>query len=169
MGRQLVRVPIDFSWPIGMEWFGFNLPLIECRLCGGTGMKPALPGAKNRDCDLCRGAGSISVQIDLPEGDGWQMWETTSGTGSAMSPVFETPEELARWLADTRASAFADRTATYEQWLAIITGPGDACSTVETKDGTVSGVEYQGDALISQKRDSGTSEQESATPVTGNG
>jgi dihydroxy-acid dehydratase len=29
-----------------------------------------------------------------------------------------TPEELARWLADNNASAFASMTATYEQWLA---------------------------------------------------
>jgi hypothetical protein len=54
-----------------------------------------------------------------PPGDGWQMWETTS-VGSPMSPVFATPEELARWLADTGASAFGSMTATYEQWLATI-------------------------------------------------
>ena len=46
-----------------------------------------------------------------------QMYEDTS-EGTPISPVMETPEELARWLADNNASAFGDMTATYEQWLA---------------------------------------------------
>jgi len=49
----------------------------------------------------------------------YQMYETTS-EGTPISPVMETPEDLARWLADNHASAFADITATYEQWLCII-------------------------------------------------
>jgi len=49
----------------------------------------------------------------------WQMYEDTS-EGTPISPVMKTPEELARWLADNNASAFADMTATYEQWLATI-------------------------------------------------
>lgn len=44
------------------------------------------------------------------------MYEDTS-EGTPISPAFETPEELARWLADTGASAFGGMTATYEQWL----------------------------------------------------
>lgn len=61
------------------------------------------------------------------------MYETTS-EGTPISPAFATPEELARWLADNGASAFADDTATYEQWLdtcrlgwapsAVVTGRG---------------------------------------------
>jgi hypothetical protein len=49
----------------------------------------------------------------------WQMYEDTS-EGTPISPVMETPEELARWLADNDASAFAGMTATYDQWLATI-------------------------------------------------
>ena len=45
------------------------------------------------------------------------MYEDTS-EGTPISPAFETPEELARWLTDNGASAFGDMTATYEQWLA---------------------------------------------------
>jgi hypothetical protein len=45
-----------------------------------------------------------------------QMYESTS-EGTPISPVMETPEQLARWLADNGASAFGDMTATYEQWL----------------------------------------------------
>ncbi|MCK5445108.1 MAG: hypothetical protein KAI73_05745, partial [Rhodospirillaceae bacterium] len=49
----------------------------------------------------------------------WQMYETTS-EGTPISPPMETPELLARWLADNNASAFAKDTATYEQWLSTI-------------------------------------------------
>ena len=44
------------------------------------------------------------------------MYETCS-EGTPISPAFETPEELAHWLADNNASAFGSQTATYEQWL----------------------------------------------------
>lgn len=65
-----------------------------------------------------------------------QMYEDTS-EGTPISPVMETPEELARWLADTGASAFGNMTATYEQWLAVCRG-GWAPSAVAIvrEDGT---------------------------------
>ena len=55
----------------------------------------------------------------FPEGTATMlcMYEDTS-EGTPISPAFATPEELARWLADTGASAFGGMTATYEQWLA---------------------------------------------------
>ncbi len=46
-----------------------------------------------------------------------QMYETCT-EGTPISPVFASPEELARWLTDTGASAFGDMTATHEEWLA---------------------------------------------------
>lgn len=88
-------------------------------------------------CPTCKGATIHPDDVDLedpepfdpPTGDGWQMWETTS-EGSPISPVFGTPEELARWLADTRASTFGSMTAGYDQWLAMIVGPGWAPSAI---------------------------------------
>lgn len=59
----------------------------------------------------------------------WMMYETCS-EGTPISPAFETPEELARWLADNGASAFGSMTATYEQWLATIRRGGTSCSMV---------------------------------------
>jgi hypothetical protein len=55
----------------------------------------------------------------FPEGTATMlmMYEDTS-EGTPISPAFATPEELARWLADSGASAFGNMTATYEQWLA---------------------------------------------------
>lgn len=84
-------------------------------------------------CLVCEGHGSVErwsgqraeaeawEPVEPPEGDGWQMWETTS-EGSPMSPVFATPEELAAWLAETGASMFGGTTATKDHWLSIITG-----------------------------------------------
>lgn len=68
----------------------------------------------------------------------YMMYETTS-EGTPKSPAFATPEELARWLADTGASSFADMTATYEQWLRVARG-GYACSAVVTGGVMESGV-----------------------------
>ena len=67
------------------------------------------------------------------------MWENTS-EGSPMSPVFASPEELARWLSDTRASTFGKDTATYDQWLKMIVGTGWAMDAVGSQGGLVSGV-----------------------------
>lgn len=67
------------------------------------------------------------------------MYEDTS-EGTPISPAFETPEELAKWLADTGASSFGSMTATYEQWLRICRG-GFAPSMVITGGAIRSGVE----------------------------
>lgn len=84
-------------------------------------------------CPTCKGHGSVEKYegqrgeaeaweyVEPPVGEGWQMWETTS-EGSPMSPVFPTAEGLAHWLWISGASLFGDRTATYEDWLAIVKG-----------------------------------------------
>ncbi len=68
----------------------------------------------------------------------YQMYESTT-EGTPISPVFDTPERLARWLADNKASAFADMTATYEEWLRVCQG-GYAPSAVIDADGMRPGV-----------------------------
>lgn len=76
------------------------------------------------------------------------MYENTS-EGTPISPKFpNTPEgedELARWLADNLASAFAGRTATYEQWLGTIRKGGWAPSAVLTGSTLRSGVALVGE------------------------
>jgi hypothetical protein len=69
----------------------------------------------------------------------YQMYESTS-EGTPISPVMETPEELARWLADNNASAFAGQTASYEGWLRVCKG-GYAPSMVMTGNVIQSGVD----------------------------
>lgn len=70
----------------------------------------------------------------------YQMYETCT-EGSPISPVCASPEELARWLADNGASASGRLTATYEQWLGMILGPGWAPTLVRDENGLRSGVE----------------------------
>jgi hypothetical protein len=69
----------------------------------------------------------------------YQMYENTT-EGTPISPVMETPEELARWLADTEASAFVSLTADYDYWLRICQG-GWAPSAVVKGGAIQSGVE----------------------------
>ncbi len=68
-----------------------------------------------------------------------QMYETCT-EGTPISPIFATPEELARWLADNKASVFGGMTATYEQWLSTCKR-GWAASAVISNNTMVSGVE----------------------------
>lgn len=67
------------------------------------------------------------------------MYEDTS-EGTPISPAFATPEALARWLADTNASAFGYEGASYEAWLAVARG-GWAPSMVISGGRIMSGVE----------------------------
>lgn len=75
------------------------------------------------------------------------MYESTS-EGTPLSPAFATPEELAKWLVDNKASAFAGETASYEAWLRIARG-GYAPSAVSINGGgLMSGVEALKDDRI---------------------
>ena len=67
------------------------------------------------------------------------MYEDTS-EGTPISPAFKTPEELARWLVDNKASAFADETGSYEGWLRVARG-GWAPSMVTSATGIMNGVD----------------------------
>jgi hypothetical protein len=103
-------------------------------------------------CEYCKGEGRIWPNAETkqkyetweptepPPGEGYQMWETTS-EGFPMSPVFKTPEVLARWLAEVKASLFGHQAATYEEWLSMIKGSGWAPSAACIDErGLISGV-----------------------------
>ena len=132
------------EWSIGP---GFGHDSLNCWIVvGAEAERLGLPST----CPTCEGhaihpddiaASEAWEPTEPPEGDGWQMWETTS-EGSPISPVFATPEDLARWLADTGASAFGSQGATYEQWLGMIVGPGCSVGSVVLAGGRmISGVE----------------------------
>jgi hypothetical protein len=116
MGQKIKRVPLDFDWPLNVIWPGYrsNICGIIDDLTDGTGMG---------HCETCRsfcrligrkinihnGCPENMDTFEVPKGPGWQLWGH-SFADSPVSPVFETPEEFARWLAE-------EQEGTYEQWL----------------------------------------------------
>lgn len=110
--------------------------------CAALGVDP--------ECQHCHGHGEIWPSEDAkalyegwereepPEGAGWQVWETVS-EGSPISPVFSTPEDLARHMATTKWGG--DSGTTYEQWLKFIVGPGWAPSLVASNGVVETGVQ----------------------------
>lgn len=105
-------------------------------------------------CKRCKGEGSTwdTKENKLkaarwrskepPKGKGYQLWETVS-EGSPISPVFETPEELADWLATSSDYKWAsnDKGTTRDQWLKFIVGPGWCPSMIMDSTGVHTGVQ----------------------------
>lgn len=101
-------------------------------------------------CQVCKGEGTIWdspedeqaaeawTSTEPPTGDGYQIWETVS-EGSPISPVFATPEELARHMAGTKWGA--DKGSSYESWLRFINGPGWVPSMVMDSAGIRTGAD----------------------------
>ena len=83
-----------------------------CQHCGGHGVDPEVYATYE-----------AWEPSEPPAGDGWQMWETTS-EGSPQTPVFRTPEELARYCAE-HATIFGSESADYPTWFRLIAGKGD--------------------------------------------
>jgi hypothetical protein len=136
MDREIKMVPIDFSWPMGKVWYGYMIS--HC-----------LDGQHDCTCEDCKMFAKIKgleiashgcpvfENLEPPEGDGFQMWETCS-EGSPMSPVFKTPEELAKWLFDNSASSFGSQTASYDEWLTMITTSGyDVSAVLDVGNNTI--------------------------------
>ena len=145
MGREVKRVDFDFEWfennknerGNAKTWFGYVLDSIPCPCCEFG------KNSKGNYCPICEGESEVYPCIEVPKGDGWQMWENVS-EGSPISPVFKTPEELAKWLVDNSASSMGSQTATYEQWMSTIK-MGFAPSMVMTNGKLISGVEAMED------------------------
>lgn len=160
MGREVRRVPAGWQHPMD-EQSGrlqpmFDRPYREAVAEWKEGYAAWERGERDSYCD------EASAKLEFWEWSGdppdrkyyrpdWtdaerthlQMYETTS-EGTPISPVMETPEELARWLADNGASSFGSNTATYEQWLRVCKG-GWAPSAIMDSRGFRSGVEALGD------------------------
>ena len=102
------------------------------------------------ECPHCKGEGSLWPSSEVkqfaetwepfepPTGEGYQLWETVT-EGSPISPVFETPEELAQYMCENPWGA--DEGTSYEKWLAFIKGPGWAPRLLVGPAGIQSGVE----------------------------
>ncbi len=158
MGREVRMVPKDWEHPTRSdghpkplqdgsftadiaEWLTERNAFMRGERVDGTPLPPEAAG-----CSFKEWHGSRPLKRDYmpdwPESERthYQMYETCS-EGTPISPVMETPEELARWLTDNEASAFADMTATYEQWLATIKRGWAVSAMWTASTGLVSGVE----------------------------
>jgi hypothetical protein len=128
MGRKLMRVPLDFDYPLDEVWYGYYINSVTdncmnsgkdeyCEQCKNFAR---IKGIRMTDCgcpamaDYFAGTKELQELCAPPKGDGYQLWETTSA-GSPVSPVFETLDELCEWC-ETYATTFADFTATKEEW-----------------------------------------------------
>lgn len=82
-----------------------------CSRCEGHGSTEAYPGQ--------RAEADAWERTEPPEGDGYQLWETTS-EGSPTSPVFATLDELCEYAAK-HCTTFASNTASAEGWRSMLT------------------------------------------------
>lgn len=112
-------------------------------------------------CSVCKGEGIVWTiksgeylvdaweDIEPPKGEGYQLWETVT-EGSPITPVFATPEELARWLVGHDNSITCG--TTFEQWMQFIQGPGWSVTAVGIPGkGLVPGV--QAASLVEEMKD----------------
>jgi len=144
MGRTVRMVPKDWQHPRDEK--GKYIPLLgydyeKCLAEWNEGAKKWAEGMREdytncgwKPLDGTEGAASYAEWAgEMPVPDDYiphwlpgvathfQMYETCS-EGTPISPVMETLEALARWLADNGASAFGDMTASYESWLEVCRG-----------------------------------------------
>jgi len=123
MGRETRRVPEGWEHPKDQEgkYIALYDSIFQKAACEWD--------SENKQWDkVSQGCTYAEYEGERPE-ESWYMPEfredqltqimmyETCSEGTPISPAFDTPEELAKWLADNGASAFGDMTATYEQWL----------------------------------------------------
>jgi hypothetical protein len=94
-----------------------------CQTCHGHASLERYPGQRDE--------AEAWERTEPPTGEGWQLWETVS-EGSPISPVFDSAEELARWMASPAYTWGAARPMAYSAALKFVqagwapTGFGDA-------------------------------------------
>jgi len=144
MSREVRRVPSTWEHPKSTN--GRYIPLLKESYEAAVQRRREYKPEEHNGCSVDDWYGPL----DQPRMPHWpdearthyQMYESTS-EGTPISPVMASPEELAHWLVDNEASAFACMTATYEQWLATCR-EGWAPSAAITDGRLMSGVEAMG-------------------------
>ena len=104
-----------------------------CKACGGHSTLEKYPGQ--------RAEGEAWTAEEPPTGEGWQLWETVS-EGSPISPVFDSPEGLARWMSSDAYRWGISTPMQFEAALRFVAGDGWAPSMVLTQDGLVPGEQF---------------------------
>lgn len=133
MGREVRRVPADWQHP--RDESGYHIPLFDGytkrverwdreKAEWDAGTRPAYGEGFAGTYEEWDGPRPEQADYmpDWPaeERTHWQLYENTT-EGTPLSPVMATPEDLARWLADTAANAGAGMRVDYETWFGWIT------------------------------------------------
>lgn len=105
-----------------------------CASCEGNGSNERYPGQ--------RAEAEAWEPENVPTGDGWQLWSTTT-EGHPVSPVFPTGDELARWMS-TNPCGFASSTPSLETAMQWVHGDGWSPSMVGTAAGIQDGITFMG-------------------------
>lgn len=97
MGREVKRVPLDFDYPLGKVWYGYQIVFCHedyeggCERCREFARIMGIPAVEYKNIQVdnpCPDWGKY-FKFDPPEGEGWQLWGTTT-EGEPRSPVFRT-------------------------------------------------------------------------------
>ena len=157
MSREVRRVPLDWKHPEGHALYDGDYEKENAEwLAGLAKWKKGLRHDWKTKGDIEHGeANTVWEWIDwhgnqprigdympvFPEElcVGWQMYETCS-EGTPISPVMESPDELADWLYNNNASAFGSSTASREQWAATIKAGWVISAVAIAETGLISGV-----------------------------
>jgi hypothetical protein len=127
MGRELRRVPMDFDYPLNKVWYGYydkyyhfchNSYSAGCEGCKAYARIKGIPMEDEGCPDFVKFYNLPELQVDPPEGEGYQLWETTS-EGSPVSPVFSTLDELCEWC-EGNATTFGHFKTTKEKWKQML-------------------------------------------------
>ena len=90
MGREIKRVPMDFDFPIDSSWYDDHPYSVGCPEHKSPNYDEATDDEV--ECGNCVGYQPV------PEGEGWQLWQTVSD--GPISPVFATAEELVDFMCE---------------------------------------------------------------------
>lgn len=132
MGRKLKRVPLDFNYPLKRVWYGYFMNSIPtclstdekdyCEQCKKMaeikGVEIDSCGCPNYEKYFGEVLDKLMELCEVPEGEGLQLWETTS-EGSPVSPVFATLDELCAWC-EENATTFGSFTASKDEWKRML-------------------------------------------------
>lgn len=153
MGREVRRVPADWQHPKQStpDWRTGRMverykPLHEGEKYAPTAagfMEKANAEGLQEAIDYYGCPDKENYMPDWPaeQRTHFMMYEDTS-EGTPISPAFATPEELARWLADTNASAFGSEGASYEAWLRVARGGWAPSMVITAEHGVQGGVSF---------------------------
>jgi len=135
MSRKLMRVPMDFAYPLNTKWVGYLQYNPFC-LRAHIGVKDndgciagCVEYAKIKGISIgedgCPEFNKFyglmendKLPLDPPTGEGYQLWETVS-EGSPLTPVYATLDDLCEYCADN-VSLFAHDKISKERWKELL-------------------------------------------------